>query len=111
MGVARRISALAASVLAACGLVAACATHGRVYDRAASEAFRAGVTTPDQALAALGPADVDVHRPDGGRVLAWKYRRLTGLTVREYTLSARFDAAGRMIDLHNPEEGQVIDPF
>lgn len=92
-------------------LLASCATEGRVHDRAASEAFRPGVTTPAQALAAMGPADVDVHRPDGGRVLAWKYRRLTGLTVREYTVSARFDAAGRMIDLHNPTEGQVIDPF
>ena len=94
-----------------CLWLAACATAGRVHDRAASEAFRPGVTTPTQALAAMGPADVDVTRPDGGRVLAWKYRRLSGLTLREYTVSARFDAAGRMIDVHNPTEGQVIDPF
>ena len=97
--------------MAACFILAACATSGRVHDRAASEAFQPGVTTPEQALAAMGPADVDVHRPDGGRVRAWKYRRLIGLTVREYTVSARFDAAGRMIDVHNPEDGQIIDPF
>ena len=96
---------------AACLALTSCATAGRVHDRTASEAFRIGVTTSAEALAAMGPADVDVHRPDGGRVLAWKYRRLTGLTVREYTVSARFDAAGRMIGLHNPEDGQVIDPF
>ena len=97
--------------LAACLILASCATAGRVHDRAASEAFRPGVTTPAEALAAMGRADMDVHRPDGGRVLVWKYRRLTGLSVREYTVSARFDAGGRMIDVHNPEEGQVIDPF
>ena len=97
--------------VAACLALASCATAGRVHDRAASEAFRIGVTTPAEALAAMGPADVDVQRPDGWRVLAWTYRRLTGLTVREYTVSARFDQAGRMIDLHNPEDGQVIDPF
>ena len=96
---------------AICLILASCATAGRVHDRAASEAFRPGVTTAAEALAAMGAADVDVHRPDGGRVLAWKYRRLTALTVREYTVSARFDAAGRMIDVHNPEDGQVIDPF
>lgn len=46
----RRIGLVLAVGLA----LGACATQGRVHDREASEAFRLGATTPDEALAILG---------------------------------------------------------
>ena len=93
-------------------LLTACATQGRVYDRAASDAFRMGVTTAEDAIAALGEPEIDLVRPsDGVRVLRWRYRRLRGISVDEHVLSANFDRTGRLIYLHNPVEGQRIDPF
>lgn len=98
--------------LAAALVLASCATEGRVYDRQASESFRIGVTTPAEAVAALGDPDMDLVRPtDGVRILRWRYRRLRGLSVDEHVLSANFDPSGRLIYLHNPEEGQPIPPF
>lgn len=93
-------------------LLTACATQGRVYDRDASEAFRIGVTTAEDAISALGPPDMDMVRPaDNVRILRWSYRRLRGVSVDEHVLSANFDASGRLIYLHNPTAGQRIDPF
>lgn len=93
-------------------LLTACATQGRVHDRDASEAFRIGVTTAEDAISALGPPDMDTVRPaDNVRILRWSYRRLRGVSVDEHVLSANFDASGRLIYLHNPAAGQRIDPF
>ena len=106
----RPLGRLAAALVAG-SVLASCATDGRVYDRGASDTFRIGTTTADQAAAALGVPDQDIRRTDGLRVLVWKYRTLKGLVVREHILSARFDRQGRMTDLHNPGDGQIIDPF
>lgn len=100
------------SVLALTILLAACAIEGRVYDRQASDAFRIGVTTADEAMTALGEPDMDIVRPsDGVRILRWRYRRLRGISVDEHVLSANFDNAGLLVYLHNPEKGQNISPF
>ena len=97
--------------VAAAALLASCATQGRVYDRAVSDKFEIGVTTTEQAMTALGPPDLDLLRPDGMRILRWRYRLLRGLSVEEHVLSANFNNAGTLIYLHNPEEGQQISPF
>lgn len=93
-------------------VVAGCATSGRVYDRDASDGFVLGVTTADQAIDALGEPDMDLVRPDNGmRILRWRYRKLRGLSVTQYSLGANFDRSGKLVYLHNPADGQVIAPF
>lgn len=89
-----------------------CATEGRVYDREASDNFRIGFTSAEDAIAALGSPDLDIVRPgDQVRILRWQYSRLRGLSVTQHVLSANFDRTGKLVYLHNPVAGQVIDPF
>jgi hypothetical protein len=97
--------------IAVAAVLASCATQGHVYDRAESDNFEIGVTTAEQVMTALGPPDLDLLRPDGMRILRWRYRILRGLSVEEHVLSANFNTAGMLIYLHNPEEGQQISPF
>ncbi len=91
--------------------LASCATQGRIYDRAKSDSFQIGVTKAEQVLSALGPPELDLVRPDGMRVLRWRYRELRALSIEEHVLSANFNAAGTLIYLHNPKEGQQVSPF
>lgn len=93
-------------------MVSACATSGRVYNRDASDTFVIGVTTANEAINSLGEPDTDIVRSvDGVRVLRWSYRKLRGIAVYEYVLAANFDQSGKLVYLHNPTGGQIIDPF
>lgn len=98
-------------VLAASILIASCATRGQVFDRALSDDFVIGQTTPAEAIAALGAPSFDYLRPDGLRVVRWEYQRLRGLAITRYVIGANFGAYGRLTYLHNPERPEVVDPF
>ena len=92
-------------------LLSACATRGAVFDRAASDAFVLGQTTPAQALAALGSPSIDLSRPDGLRILRWEYQRLNGIVITRHVVSANFGPDGKLVYLHNPKDPEIVDPF
>ncbi|WP_447909147.1 hypothetical protein [Brevundimonas bullata] len=99
-------------VVLATSILTACATEGRIYNREASDAFRLGTTSADEAIQALGQPDLDFIRPiDNVRIMRWTYRRQRFLSVDEHVLSANFGPNGKLVYLHNPAEGQRIDPF
>jgi len=101
----------AAALLAALLLLSACATRGTVFDRAASDAFVIGQTTPAEAIAALGAPTLDLSRPDGLRIMRWEYQRLTGITITRHVVGASFGPEGRLVSLHNPKQPEIVDPF
>lgn len=99
------------ALLAALLLLSACATRGTVFDRAASDAFVIGRTTPAAAIAALGPPSLDLSRPDGLRILRWEYQQLRGIGIYRHVIGANFGPDGRLVYLHNPKDPEVVDPF
>lgn len=105
------IARTAAGLMLVAVLLSACATRGQIYDRAASDAFEMGVTRVEDAVAALGSPDLDLLRPDGNRILRWRYQTLRGVAVEEHVLSAKFGPDGRLIYLHNPKKGQEVSLF
>jgi hypothetical protein len=100
----------AAAILVALAL-SACVTRGQVFDRAASDAFEIGRTTPAEAIAALGSPAVDISRPDGLRVLRWEYQQLRGIGIYRHVIGANFGSDGKLVYLRNPKEAEIVDPF
>ena len=102
----RLIAALSAVV----ALSSACATTGRVFDDRPAAHFRLGVTTPDDAIAALGPPTWDMTRPDGLRMIHWEYRRQVVIAPYQRRVHAGF-RDGKLVDLHAPLRDEEISLF
>lgn len=96
MGALRRMALLLAAGL----VLSACTTSGQVFQADAVGRLQPGVTTFDQAVAALGASPVDVYRAVDGSFLArWaqKYTWMTDALYWRREALLAFDAHGRFI--------------
>ncbi len=87
-----------------------CATQGRVFDDEPARHFTIGVTTPDQAISALGPPTRDWTRPDGLRIVDWQYQRRVVIAPYVRRVRANF-RDGRLVYLHAPRKDEEVAVF
>ena len=99
-----------AALSAASIVSSACTTTGVIFDDRPAANFRIGVTTPEDAIAALGPPTWDMTRPDGLRLIHWEYRRQVVIAPYQRRVHANF-RDGRLVGLHAPHKDEAISLF
>ena len=101
---------LLAALTAVLVLASGCMTSGAVFDDRPAANFRIGVTTPEEAIAALGPPTMDMARPDGLRLIHWEYRRQVFIAPYQRRVNANF-LDGRLVYLHAPQKDEEVSLF
>lgn len=108
MRVAFGLALVVSLILVGCAPVGT--VQGRVFDDAPTQAFVVGRTSREQAIAALGPPNHEVVRPDGLTILRWEYRRMGWLGPTQRRVQANF-RDGRLIDLWASRRDEPMSVF
>jgi len=84
-------------ILLAVLMSAGCATVGHNFNEDAADKFTPGVTTMDQAIAALGKPSSYNYYDDGSVFVVWQYVSATAVSSDYKSLAIMFDKDHKMV--------------